>query len=85
MLSVYYFHWGRERIDGDNVLGPICDALKGLAYEDDSQVVRHEITLINMNLSYRLADPPEELHDYLEGPDEGIVVMLNPVQPIRRR
>jgi crossover junction endodeoxyribonuclease RusA len=38
-MVVVYYHEGRSaRIDGDNLLKPIQDALEGLIYEDDQQI-----------------------------------------------
>jgi len=83
VLRLYYYHWGRHQIDHDNLSGVISDALKGLAYEDDSQVIDSQTILVNMNGSYWLADPPEELLDHLERPGEGVVIIISPVRAIR--
>jgi hypothetical protein len=37
--KVYYFHHGKSGIDADNLSKPILDALNGIVYRDDSQVV----------------------------------------------
>ncbi len=39
MLRVAYFHVSGAAGDLDNIVKPIQDALKGIAYADDSQVV----------------------------------------------
>lgn len=39
-ITVQYFHErSSSRIDGDNMLKPIQDALTGLLYSDDSQII----------------------------------------------
>lgn len=82
-LTVRYFHWGQQRIDGDNILSLICDALNEVAYYDDSQIVTHHIDSINMTQSYRLIDPPEQVVDHLEGREEFVWVSVGPVRVIR--
>ncbi len=37
--KAYYWHRGKATIDADNLSKPILDALKGIVYEDDAQVV----------------------------------------------
>jgi len=54
----YLFRESRNRLDGDNLLKTFCDALKGVAYEDDSQVRHHEVTLHNMNSSFSIKGVP---------------------------
>ena len=43
-IAVTYFHEGADaRIDGDNLLKPIQDALNGLVYSDDRLIVDAQI------------------------------------------
>ena len=42
-LRVVARYMDRRRRDGDNLLKQVGDALQGLAYKDDSQVVRAEV------------------------------------------
>jgi len=81
-LTVRYFHWGAQKIDGDNLLSVIADALTGLAYDDDDQVETHHIDKINMTRSYRLMDPPEEVLDHLEGQREFVWIRVSLVRVI---
>ena len=37
--KVVYFHRGRSTLDADNLSKPVLDALKGVVYTDDSQIV----------------------------------------------
>ena len=41
----YLFRELRNRLDGDNLLKTFCDALKGVAYIDDSQIHHHEVAM----------------------------------------
>jgi len=54
----YLFRESRNRLDGDNLLKIICDALTGVAYVDDNQVHHHEVTLHNMNSSFSIKGIP---------------------------
>jgi len=54
----YLFRESKNRLDGDNFLKTFCDALEGVAYVDDSQVHRHEVTLHNMNSSFSIKGVP---------------------------
>lgn len=47
-----------ERLDGDNLLKTICDGLEGVAYENDSQIIHHEVTVINTNASSIIREIP---------------------------
>ncbi|NPV06955.1 MAG: RusA family crossover junction endodeoxyribonuclease [Anaerolineae bacterium] len=47
--KVYYFHRGRSTIDADNLSKPTLDALTGLAYEDDAQIVLRVAAKIDLD------------------------------------
>lgn len=54
----YLYRESKNRLDGDNLLKTFCDALKGIAYIDDSQVHHHEVTLHNMSSSFTIKGVP---------------------------
>jgi len=54
----YLFRESKNRLDGDNLLKTFCDALKGIAYIDDSQIHHHEVTLHNMGSSFTIRGVP---------------------------
>lgn len=56
-LEYLYLHRA-DRLDGDNLLKTICDALKGVAYKDDSQIVHYEVDTININSSFAISPVP---------------------------
>lgn len=45
----YLYSQSRHLLDSDNLSKTICDALKGVAYGDDSQVKHKEVIIINRN------------------------------------
>jgi len=52
-ISITYFY-ETEPPDVDNIIKPIQDALIGLIYEDDSQIVSAKSTKKDINGSYRI-------------------------------
>ena len=53
-ITVVYFHEReRVRIDADNLLKPIQDALNGLVYVDDTQITDMRVRKTNMNGAIR--------------------------------
>ncbi|MBE9515073.1 MAG: RusA family crossover junction endodeoxyribonuclease [Chloroflexi bacterium] len=59
-LSIYivYFYDGKTRIDTDNISKPICDALQGVVYHDDSQVIDRRARILDINGSYTIRGAP---------------------------
>ena len=58
MKIEYVYSNPRHLLDSDNLSKTICDALKGVAYRDDSQVRRKEIALINRNEDFTIRGIP---------------------------
>ncbi len=65
-------------LDIDNISKPILDAMKGLVYVDDSQIMdlicrkRHHLR------AYRVENPSELFDSYLQNSTEFIVVRVGP-------
>jgi Holliday junction resolvase RusA-like endonuclease len=58
-IRLEYLYRNRlDRLDGDNLLKTICDALEGIAYTNDSQIVHHEVSAININSSFTIRGVP---------------------------
>lgn len=54
-FSVTYYHDGVSvRIDNDNLVKPIQDALNGLVYEDDRQITDIYVRKTDLNGSFRV-------------------------------
>ncbi len=54
-LTVTYYHDGiAVRIDNDNMIKPIQDALNGLVYEDDRQITDTQVRKTDLNGSFRV-------------------------------
>lgn len=54
-ITVMYYHDGATvRLDNDNLLKPIQDALNGLVYEDDRQITDTVVRKTDLNGSFRV-------------------------------
>ncbi len=54
-FTVTYYHDGvMVRIDNDNMVKPLQDALNGLVYEDDRQITDTQIRKTDINGSFRV-------------------------------
>ena len=54
IIVVYYHEMLKVRIDNDNMVKPIQDALTGLVYVDDSQITDTEVRKTNLDGSFRV-------------------------------
>ena len=75
----YLFRETKNRLDGDNLLKTFCDGLSGVAYVDDNQIHHHEVTLYNMNSSFKLTGVPitEEVIDCFSQ-EAFVIIRVNP-------
>ncbi|MGD0336814.1 MAG: RusA family crossover junction endodeoxyribonuclease [Candidatus Omnitrophota bacterium] len=60
-LEVTYYYDKPCGIDADNILKPICDALKGTAYRDDSQIADAHAHIRNIDGPYRIKGVSKEI------------------------
>jgi len=60
-ITIKYFYDGTTDIDSDNISKPICDALIGVAYNDDSQLMDRNVGKRNINGSYRIKGVDPEI------------------------
>lgn len=71
---LYYFSDPKSRVDGDNLLKIICDALKGIAYQDDSQIDDHRVIRRGLNSGTKIIDIARpSLIDYIAKGDFVII------------
>jgi hypothetical protein len=61
LIKIRFFYTGITRLDSDNILKPICDALNGIAYIDDNQIRRHEVEKSSLMDAYRILRAPKEV------------------------
>ena len=66
----YFYTESKNRLDGDNLLKTICDGLKSVAYDDDSQINEHHVYRYNLGGSFTIQEAPfPEIFDYIEHGD----------------
>ena len=77
-ITVVYYHDGPTvRIDEDNMLKPIQDALNGLVYEDDRQVTDALVRKTDLNGSFRVRGFSRVLADGFCGNREFLHVRID--------
>lgn len=54
ILVIYYHDGVTVRMDNDNMIKPIQDALNGLIYEDDRQITDTQVRKTDINGSFRV-------------------------------
>lgn len=73
----YYYSSSKWRIDGDNLLKIVCDALKGVAYQDDGQIDSHHVERTNISSSTVISDiPTPKLFDYIAEYSDFVIIEL---------
>ena len=60
-IVITFFYRLKPSFDTDNISKPICDALNGVAYNDDSQITDRHARRRSLNGSYYLADADPDL------------------------
>lgn len=77
---IYCYSATKFRLDGDNLLKIICDALKGIAYDDDSQIDSHHVDRLDTSsrISNLITDPPPILFDYIAQQGDFVLIQLGP-------
>lgn len=56
-VKITFFYKAVPDFDTDNVSKPIVDALKGITFHDDKQVKKHNVAVVDLNGSFKIADP----------------------------
>lgn len=60
--KVWYFYRGPSDVDADNMSKPVLDALEGIVYENDRQVVIRVAAKVSIDVgSYEIAPPVDAL------------------------
>ena len=70
VLTLRHFYTSRNVLDLDNLQKTVFGALEGVAYRDDSQIVRVTAERYNISVSYGVEDlTPEEIEALAQGVD----------------
>lgn len=77
-ISIKYFYDDASpRIDTDNMIKPIQDALIGLVYKDDSQIVHSEATKIDIDGKYMVRGMPLVLTRAFSAGNEFLYIVID--------
>ena len=79
---VYCYSDTINRLDGDNLLKIICDSLKGIAYNDDSQIDTHHVDRVYMLSKRRemIENPPSTLFNYMDWYEDFVFIQLGRIE-----
>lgn len=61
VITITYYYDGKPKFDVDNICKPICDALNGIVYLDDKQLVERHARLRSLEGRYYLKGVPPEV------------------------
>lgn len=78
-ITITFFYDSLPDFDTDNVCKPICDALKGVAYNDDSQLMERNARRRDLNGSYRIKGIDPELAVAMAEGEEFVSIKLDKV------
>lgn len=86
--TIYYFHRKKTEIDADNMGKPLLDALEGIFFEDDSQVIWRLAVRVNALEDFTIEnkgmdlDKLDELLDFISTRDHVIYVELKKIESL---
>lgn len=75
MLQITYFY-DSEKIDVDNIVKPIQDAIKGLAYVDDNQVSDLLVRKRNLSSNFRIENMTSTLAEGFARGNEFLYIVV---------
>jgi crossover junction endodeoxyribonuclease RusA len=78
-IRITFFYKALPDFDTDNISKPICDALIGVAYADDSQIGERTIRRKDINGSYQIKDVNSELATAIAAGDEFVFVEVEEI------
>ena len=54
VITITYYYDSKPRFDVDNICKPVCDALNGIAYQDDKQLVERHARFKDLSGAFRI-------------------------------
>lgn len=61
VITITFFHDKKPRFDADNISKPICDALQGITYKDDRQLIERRARFRDLNGAFRIKGVAPEI------------------------
>lgn len=83
LLVVYYHEGDSYNVDGDNLLKPIQDALQGIVYRDDRQIVDAQVQKRSIDWEFQMRRISRVLADAFVQGDEFVYVKVEQVTDLR--
>jgi len=78
MIRLMIFYNGLPTFDNDNVLKPICDALKGICYADDHQLSKHYVERIPLEgYAGQIENPSSELLEAISKREDFVYIEIS--------
>jgi hypothetical protein len=77
VVITYFYDGTAPAVDIDNIIKPIFDAMKGVAYVDDNQVVAVHCSRVNTSAALLFANPTAALLAALAAPGDFVHVVVD--------
>ena len=78
-ITITIFYNSAPDFDTDNISKPICDALEGVAYHNDNQLMDRNARRRDINSSFRLEDVEPELAIAIAEGEEFVAIQIEKV------
>ena len=78
-VKITVFYNGVPTFDADNVSKPICDAMCGIAYHDDNQIMERIVRMKSLDGAYRIKGVPRELAVAMSDGDNFVWIAISRV------
>ncbi len=78
-VKVQFFQDGSRQRDTDNISKPVCDALQGIAYDNDSQIVQRHAEQKNIRGPYEIVGVNRKIIDAIVKGKEFIAITIERV------
>jgi crossover junction endodeoxyribonuclease RusA len=78
-VTITVFYNGIPAFDADNVSKPICDAMCGIAYHDDNQLMERTVRMRSLDGAYRIKGVPRKLAVAMSDGDDFVWITISRV------
>ena len=76
VITITFFHERKPKFDTDNMCKPICDALNGIAYIDDKQLIERHARFRDLNGAFRIKGVAPEIATAIANGSEFVSVEI---------
>lgn len=75
-ITITFFYRAVPDFDTQNICKPICDALTGVAYNDDNQITKHNSRRVDLNSSFTIENPDPKVTETLADGEEFVCITI---------